>query len=78
MFVEVFGRHGVTLTLAEARGPMGMDKRAHIAALAGLPTVQQRWQTANGRAIADAGVAGKEGEREGMVLGEMGVTLSRD
>ncbi len=53
VFVEVFGRHGVTLTLAEARGPMGMDKRAHMAALAGLPGVQQRWQTANGRAVSE-------------------------
>jgi phosphonoacetaldehyde hydrolase len=32
-FVELFRRHGVAITLAEARGPMGMAKRDHIAAL---------------------------------------------
>jgi phosphonoacetaldehyde hydrolase len=32
-FVELFRRHGIALTLAEARGPMGMAKRDHIAAL---------------------------------------------
>jgi phosphonoacetaldehyde hydrolase len=32
-FVELFRRHGVTITLDEARGPMGTAKRDHIAAL---------------------------------------------
>ena len=53
VFVEVFKRHGVALSPEEARGPMGMEKRAHIASLAGLPAVQQRWQTANRRAISE-------------------------
>src|SRR5262245_5289126 len=53
VFVEVFKRHGVVVTPEEARGPMGMEKRAHIASLAGLPTVQQRWQQANGRALVE-------------------------
>ena len=53
VFVEVFKRHAVMLTPEEARGPMGMEKRAHIASLAGLPAVQRQWQAANGRAIAE-------------------------
>ncbi len=32
-FVELFRRHGVAIGLDEARGPMGMAKRDHIAAL---------------------------------------------
>jgi phosphonoacetaldehyde hydrolase len=32
-FVELFRRHGVALSLDEARGPMGMAKRDHIAKL---------------------------------------------
>ena len=34
VFVALFARHGVTVTDAEARGPMGTAKRDHIAALA--------------------------------------------
>ena len=37
VFVEVFRRSGVPVTEAEARGPMGMAKRAHIAAVLNLP-----------------------------------------
>ena len=56
VFVEVFKRHGVEISLAEARGPMGMEKRAHIAAIAAMTGVGERWQKANGRALGDADV----------------------
>jgi phosphonoacetaldehyde hydrolase len=52
VFVEVFKRHGVVITLDEARGPMGMEKRAHIESLTGLPAIQDRWRQANGRAVS--------------------------
>ena len=32
-FVETFAEFGVAITIDEARGPMGMAKRPHIAAL---------------------------------------------
>jgi phosphonoacetaldehyde hydrolase len=51
VFVEVFKRNRVAITLAEARGPMGMEKRAHIAAIAAMPGVGERWRQANGRAL---------------------------
>ncbi|MDX2153350.1 MAG: 2-aminoethylphosphonate--pyruvate transaminase [Bryobacteraceae bacterium] len=38
-FVELFRRHGVAITEAEARGPMGLHKRSHIEALLALPHV---------------------------------------
>src|SRR5262249_44938996 len=56
VFVEVFKRHGVAITLQQARGPMGMEKRAHLAALAALPSVQQRWRQANGRPVAEGDI----------------------
>ncbi|MCS5617982.1 MAG: hypothetical protein O3C39_01615 [Planctomycetota bacterium] len=37
VFVSLFQRHGVAITDADARGPMGTAKRDHIAALAALP-----------------------------------------
>jgi phosphonoacetaldehyde hydrolase len=38
-FVETFEEFGVSITIDEARGPMGMAKRPHIAALMALPRV---------------------------------------
>jgi phosphonoacetaldehyde hydrolase len=39
-FIELFRRHGITLTDAQARGPMGLAKRDHIAALLAIPEVR--------------------------------------
>lgn len=44
VFVEVFRKHGVEITLTEARGPMGSEKRVHIAALLAEPDIALRWQ----------------------------------
>lgn len=49
VFVELFSRHGVVLTDAEVRGPMGTAKRDHLAALAALPPVAAAWRQAHGR-----------------------------
>jgi len=54
VFVEVFGAHGVEVTLDEARGPMGMAKRDHIRAVLELPRVAQAWQAAHGQAPDEA------------------------
>jgi phosphonoacetaldehyde hydrolase len=50
-FIELFARHGIALADAEVRGPMGMHKRDHIAALCDLPDVQKAWRECHGRAI---------------------------
>ncbi len=47
-FVEVFRQFGVSITIAEARGPMGLPKWDHIAALLAEPTIAARWQAAHG------------------------------
>ncbi len=56
VFVEVFQRSGVPVTEAEARGPMGMAKRAHIAAVLNLPRVARAWEDRHGKAPVDADV----------------------
>ena len=38
-FIEVFARNGVTITIAQARGPMGIYKLDHIRAIAAFPDV---------------------------------------
>lgn len=48
VFVEIFARFGVTVSIAEARGPMGLPKRDHIAALMAEPGIAARWTKAHG------------------------------
>ena len=50
VFIEVFQRRGVEISVAEARGPMGLAKRDHIAAIASLPRVVARWRALYGKA----------------------------
>lgn len=52
VFVEVFRRAGVEITAAEARVPMGMAKREHIAAILALPRVAEAWASHKGRAAS--------------------------
>lgn len=47
VFVEVFRRQGVAITIEEARVPMGMEKRDHIQALLAMPAVAERWVRAH-------------------------------
>jgi len=54
VFVDLFASHGIPITAAEARGPMGTAKRDHIAALAALPPVAAAWETVHGRPFAES------------------------
>ncbi len=47
-FTELFSRHGVEVTVAQARGPMGLHKRDHIATMLQMPEVAEKWRTAHG------------------------------
>lgn len=50
VFVEVFERKGVKITMAEARGPMGLRKDLHIKALTEDPEIAARWKSVHGKA----------------------------
>jgi phosphonoacetaldehyde hydrolase len=56
VFIEVFRRAGLPLTVEQARGPMGMHKRDHIAALLSLPEIAALWKEQHGRVSSDADV----------------------
>jgi phosphonoacetaldehyde hydrolase len=56
VFVEVFKRKGVPITVEEARVPMGAHKRVHIQRITELSTVRERWIKAHGKAPTDADV----------------------
>jgi phosphonoacetaldehyde hydrolase len=53
-FVEVFGEFGITLSIADARGPMGLPKLEHIKALGRLPHVTEQWRARRGTAFDEA------------------------
>lgn len=56
VFVEVFKRKGVPITMEEARAPMGAHKRVHIQKITQLDSVSKRWQEIHGRLPTDADV----------------------
>lgn len=49
-FVELFRQAGVAVTEEEARKPMGLAKRDHLAAMLASPVVAQAWTGSLGRA----------------------------
>jgi phosphonoacetaldehyde hydrolase len=56
VFVEVFKRKGVPISMEEARAPMGAHKRVHIQKITQLDSVRKRWQEIHGRLPTDADV----------------------
>lgn len=56
VFVKVFERFGVELTIEEARVPMGLPKRDHIRALLDMPRVAEGWRAARGEAPDESAV----------------------
>lgn len=52
-FVKLFARHGVNLSVAQARIPMGLPKLDHIRALGQMPHVARGWEEAHGRPFAE-------------------------
>ena len=56
VFIEGYRRKGIEITMAQARGPMGMEKRAHIRTIGEMPEVAAKWQAVHGRAMTAADV----------------------
>jgi phosphonoacetaldehyde hydrolase len=55
-FVEAFARFGVTISIADARGPMGMAKRDHIRLVGTAPAVAAAWRAKHGRDFDEAAI----------------------
>ncbi len=53
-FVRAFAEFGVAISVADARGPMGMAKRDHIKLVTQAPAVDAAWRKAHGHAATEA------------------------
>jgi phosphonoacetaldehyde hydrolase len=56
VFIEVFRRQGIEISIAQARAPMGLEKKDHIRAIAQQPEVSACWRAAKGRACDETDV----------------------
>ncbi len=48
VFIEVFKRKGVAISMEEAREPMGAHKKVHIRSITQIPAVAKRWEGVHG------------------------------
>ncbi len=55
-FQELFREHGVEATIAQAREPMGMHKRDHIATMLAMPALSAQWEKAHSAPYTDEDV----------------------
>lgn len=56
VFVKAYAEFGVDISVAEARGPMGLAKRDHIAALMAMPRISAAWAARHGHAPGEADI----------------------
>lgn len=55
-FRTLFERHGIQASIAQAREPMGMHKRDHIAAMLAMPALAEQWAARHGTPFNDGDV----------------------
>lgn len=51
VFLEGYRRKGIEITMAQARAPMGLEKRAHLEAIGAMAEVAARWEHVHGRSL---------------------------
>jgi len=57
VFLEIFKRRGVEISIEQAREPMGRHKRDHIAAIAAMEPVAEKWESVHGARPDDTDVS---------------------
>ena len=55
-FIEGFKRKGVAITMAQARAPMGLEKREHIKMITEMEPVAMAWEQEHGRSVTEADI----------------------
>ena len=56
VFIEVFKRMGVEISVPQARAPMGKAKKEHIRAISEQPEVAEAWRRVHGKDCGDGDV----------------------
>ena len=56
VFVEIFKKKGIDITVDEAREPMGMSKKDHVRAILSIPRVSKLWEQKKGRSYLEIDV----------------------
>ncbi len=56
VFIEIYKRHGVDITMEQAREPMGAHKRTHILQISQIEAVRKKWAEVNGAPPTEADV----------------------
>jgi phosphonoacetaldehyde hydrolase len=56
-FVRLFANHGIHISIAQARVPMGLPKLAHIEALGAMPEIAAQWQQVKGHSFTEQDAA---------------------
>jgi phosphonoacetaldehyde hydrolase len=68
VFIEVFKRHGVSVTTAEAPGPMGLMKKDHVRSMCQMESVAAKWKVVHGRRPDEQGVEAMYAEVEPLLV----------
>lgn len=55
-FIELFRSHGIEASEAQAREPMGTEKRVHIQQMLAMPEIAQQWKANKGAEPTEADV----------------------
>ncbi|ANE46227.1 phosphonoacetaldehyde hydrolase [Paenibacillus swuensis] len=69
VFVDVFARRGVEVTVEEARQPMGMLKRDHIQAMCRMERIAALWEQKYGRLPSEEDIDAIYADFEPMLFG---------
>jgi len=56
VFIETFRQHGVSVTMAQARAPMGKFKKDHIREITQMEPVAAQWRAVHGKPCSEADV----------------------
>ncbi len=56
VFIEVYKRRGVEISMEQARRPMGLHKRDHIRAISQMEEVAEAWKEVHGRPVTEQDV----------------------
>jgi phosphonoacetaldehyde hydrolase len=68
VFMAVFKQRGVEVTVAEARGPMGLMKKDHVRRMCETPSVAAKWRAVHGRDPHEADVEAMYREVEPLLV----------